>query len=143
MPIAKINGISLHYHVKGEGVPILFIPPPLLTRAVFQYQTAQLSGSFKVVTFDLRGHGMSGAGETPITYSLLGEDIKQLMDFLELPRAFICGYSTGASIALDLLLTFPDRFHGGILLSGMSEADDPYLRGRIAVAGAHAAAPPR
>lgn len=134
MPMAKINGTTLHYHVKGEGVPILFIHPPLLTKANFQYQIAQLSGTFKVVTFDLRGHGISPPSSVPLTYPLFSEDIKQLMDYLHLPKAFLCGYSTGASIVLEAMLSYPDRFHGGILISGMSEASDFYLRSRIKLA---------
>ena len=134
MPIAKINGANLHYHVKGEGVPIIFLTPPLLTKAIFNYQVAQLSGLYKVVTFDLRGHGVSSKSEAPLTYPLISEDVKQLMDFLDLPKAFICGYSTGASIALEALLTFPDRFHGGILLSGLSEMSDTYNRTRLNMA---------
>jgi pimeloyl-ACP methyl ester carboxylesterase len=135
MPIAKLNGTSLHYHVKGEGVPIVFIHPPLLTKANFNYQVAQLSGMFKVITLDLRGHGLSAPlGDAPFSYSLMTEDIKQLLDFLKVPKAMICGYSTGAQIALEMLLTLPDRCYGAVLLSGMSEASDLWLRGRIAMA---------
>jgi pimeloyl-ACP methyl ester carboxylesterase len=68
MPFAKINGTTLHYQVKGEGLPIIFIHPPLLTKANFNYQVAQLSGIYKVITFDIRGHGHSAASLDPLTY---------------------------------------------------------------------------
>jgi pimeloyl-ACP methyl ester carboxylesterase len=134
MPYAKINGTILHYQVKGEGIPIIFIHPPLLTKANFNYQVAQLSGTYKVITFDIRGHGHSAASEEPITYPLIVEDIKQLMDHLHVQKAYLCGYSTGGSIVLEAMLTCPDRLYGGILISAMSEASDLYLRGRIALA---------
>lgn len=134
MPIATINGVKLHYHVKGEGTPLILITPPLLTRAIFHYQTAELSDEFKVVTFDIRGHGMSDHSEAPLTYALISEDIKQLMDELELPGALIGGYSTGAAIALEAMLAYPDRFYGGVLLSCMSEMSDLYNRARLSLA---------
>lgn len=134
MPFAEINGTALHYHVKGEGVPIIFIHPPLLTKANFNYQVAQLSGIYKVITFDIRGHGHSAASHhQSITYPLIVEDIKDLMDHLDIQKAYVCGYSTGGSIALEAILTYPDRFYGGMLISAMSEATDVYLKARIAL----------
>ncbi|MDF2651943.1 MAG: alpha/beta hydrolase, partial [Paenibacillus sp.] len=54
MPLENINGTMLHYETRGDGVPIVFIHPPLLTSANFRYQQAQLSDEFQVITFDIR-----------------------------------------------------------------------------------------
>ncbi|MBN3526671.1 alpha/beta fold hydrolase [Paenibacillus apiarius] len=134
MPKKMINGVNLHYHVYGKGVPILFIHPPLLTSENFNYQAAQLSAHFKVITFDIRGHGLSDVSKEPITYPLIVRDMLQLMDKLGIDKAYVCGYSTGGTIALHALLSYPDRFQGGILVSTMSEASDYWLRWRIALA---------
>lgn len=135
MPFANLNGTTLHYQVKGDGLPIIFIHPPLLTRANFNYQVAQLSGMYKVITFDIRGHGHSVAShQQSLTYPLIVEDMKQLMDHLGIQQAYVCGYSTGGSIALEAILTYPDRFYGGMLVSAMSEVSDFYLRARIKMA---------
>ena len=132
MPIAYVNGIHLHYHLKGnKGVPILFVPPPLLTGESFQYQKVQLAGRFRVLTYDIRGHGHSEPSREPLTYPLLVEDIRQLLDLLQLPQVYIRGYSTGGQLALAAMLTYPDRFLGGIIVSGMPEVSDWYLRMRI------------
>lgn len=134
MPMAQINGVRMHYHVKGSGLPILFVPPPLLTLETFNYQKEQLSDAFQVITYDLRGHGQSGRSSAPLSYPLLAEDIKQLLDLLGLRQAYICGYSTGGQLALAAMLAYPDRFLGGIVVSGMSEVSDLYLRLRITAA---------
>jgi len=131
MPFANINGVRIHYHVKGSGVPVIFVHPPLLTGRSFTYQQVQLSFDYKVIIFDIRGHGESGPSKTPITYPLIAEDIKQLLDYLNVDQAYICGYSTGGSIALEAMLTYPDRFRGGILVSAMSEISDAVNRSRI------------
>lgn len=134
MPSAAINGTVLHYQVHGKGTPIVFIHPPLLTSANFRYQQVQLASEFSVITFDIRGHGKSAASQAPLTYALIVEDIKQLLDHLGIRKAFVCGYSTGGSIALEAMLTHPERFEGGILVSAMSEASDFILRSRIRAA---------
>lgn len=134
MPIAEINGTRLHYHAAGKGVPLVLIPPPLLTRGIFRYQSEALSDVFRVVTFDVRGHGLSAPSRAPVTHSLIAEDVRQLLDRLKIERAFIGGYSTGAQVALEALLAYPDRFHGGILLSGMSEFSDVYNLTRLKLA---------
>ncbi|RIX60161.1 alpha/beta hydrolase [Paenibacillus nanensis] len=134
MPHELVNGVKLHYSDSGEGIPLVFIHPPLLTSANFQYQRVQLADEFRVITFDIRGHGLSEESESPISYALIAEDIKQLLDRLGVEKAFVCGYSTGGTVALKALLDHSDRFLGGILISAMSEASDPYLRGRIRLA---------
>lgn len=135
MPMTKINGVPMHYHVQGKGIPILFIHPPLLNSENFVYQRS-LSDEFQVVLFDIRGHGFSGASRIPLTYSLIVKDLIQLLDFLEIRKCYICGYSTGGSIALEAMLNYPERFFGGILLSAMSEVNDWWLRTRISAAAA-------
>ncbi len=134
MPMAFVNGTRLHYHVDGRGIPLVFIHPPLLNQEIFNYQKAQLSDSFKIITFDIRGHGLSEASSAPVTYSLIVEDMRQLLEHLDIREAVVCGYSTGGGIALEAMLTHPQTFTGGILISAMSEASDWYLKGRIRAA---------
>ena len=112
MPMLDLDGISLYYTVKGKGIPIVFIHPPVLTSVNFKYQMDELSKKFKVITFDIRGHGRSKYSKQAITYQLIVEDIKHLLDHLEVKKAFICGYSTGGSISLEFLLSHGDRALG-------------------------------
>jgi pimeloyl-ACP methyl ester carboxylesterase len=134
MAMLELDGVSLYFSVKGEGKPIVFIHPPLLTSENFRYQSAELSNAYKVITFDIRGHGRSQYSPNPITYHLITEDITQLLDHLGIKKAFLCGYSTGSSLALEFMLNYPDRALGAILVSGMSESSDFYLRQRISLA---------
>ncbi|CAH0219292.1 alpha/beta fold hydrolase [Peribacillus simplex] len=133
MPMLDVEGISLYYSVKGNGVPIVFIHPPVLTSVNFQYQMEKLSEEFKVITFDIRGHGRSQYSRLPVTYPLIIEDIKHLLDHLKIKKAIICGYSTGGSIVLEYLLTCADRALGGIVIGGMSEVRDKYFKQKISL----------
>ncbi|MGE7904902.1 alpha/beta fold hydrolase [Peribacillus sp. NPDC094092] len=133
MPMLDVDGSSLYYSVKGNGVPIVFIHPPVLTSVNFQYQMEELSKEFKVITFDIRGHGRSQYSRLPVTYPLIIEDIKHLLDHLKIKKAIICGYSTGGSIVLEYLLTCADRALGGIVIGGMPEVRDKYLKQKISL----------
>ncbi|GIP39547.1 hydrolase [Paenibacillus sp. J31TS4] len=134
MPMLEANGTLLHYHVAGKGVPIVCIHPPLLNRGAFRYQEAELADRFRIVTFDLRGHGRSAPSPVPLTYTLLAEDLRQVCIGLGLNKPYLCGYSTGAGLVLEAMLTDPDRYAGGILISGMSELTGWYNRARVRLA---------
>ncbi|MED3623949.1 alpha/beta fold hydrolase [Neobacillus thermocopriae] len=131
MSLLNLGESSLYYNVMGEGTPIIFIHPPLLTSANFKYQVEELSKKFKVITFDIRGHGRSTFSNEPINYCLIVNDMKMLLDHLGIRKAYVCGYSTGGSIVLEFLLSQPDRAFGGIIVSGMSEIYDLYNEKRI------------
>jgi pimeloyl-ACP methyl ester carboxylesterase len=134
VPILYTVGSGLFYSVEGEGQSILFVHPPLLTSANFKYQVEGLSRKFKVITFDIRGHGRSPYSEEPITYRLIADDMKNLLDHLGIDKAFLCGYSTGGSIVLEFLLNHANRALGGIIISGMSEMQDENNKKRISIA---------
>ena len=133
MPMLDVDGISLYYTVKGKGIPIVFIHPPVLTCVNFKYQVEELSQEFQVITFDIRGHGRSQYSKQPVTYPLIVEDIKHLLDHLKIKKAFICGYSIGGSVVLEYLLNSADWSLGGIIISGMSEVSDKYLKKKISL----------
>lgn len=131
MPTMTTNGVNLYYFTKGKGIAIIFIHPPVLTSTCFSAQVRELSRYYQTIAFDIRGHGKSSPSETPITYALIASDIRELMDTLRIDKAFICGYSTGGSVALEFLLKYPQRTHGAIIIGGISEVHDLRLRVRI------------
>lgn len=134
MVYVEVNGVSLHYKIRGNGTPLIFVHPPVLSSANFRYQFDELSKSFTVIVFDIRGHGRSQSSIQALTYPLIVEDMKAIMNHLHIEKAFICGYSTGGSIALEFLLTAPERALGGILVGGISEVNSRRLQNLISLA---------
>jgi pimeloyl-ACP methyl ester carboxylesterase len=134
MPALEVDNSMLFYEERGSGIPLIFIHPPLLTHFTFQRQLEQLSEDYRVICFDIRGHGNSQSSKQPITYSLIVRDVLQLIDHLSLKQVILCGYSTGGSIVLEAMITAPEYFTGGIVISGMSEVSDHQLRRRINMA---------
>jgi pimeloyl-ACP methyl ester carboxylesterase len=131
VPLIHANGVEIHYHLQGKGIPIVFLHPPCIASRVFTYIRDDLSQDHKTLLFDFRGHGRSGSTSSPITIPLLAEDVLQLLDSLNISKAYLCGYSLGTMVALQALLTYPDRFMGGILLGGAAEISGWKTRAKL------------
>jgi len=124
MPFFHVNGTELHAHAMGEGPAVVMVHPPFIGSSVFNYLKHDLARDHRVVVFDIRGHGHSPAGDAPAAIPLIAEDMRQLLDRLDIESAYVCGYSCGAMPALEALLAAPERFRGAALLSGMGELSD-------------------
>lgn len=134
MPFFKHDGTKLYYEDEGSGPAIVWIHPPLVTGRIFEYQAEGLKKHYRIIRFDLRGHGLSAPSSQPLTYTLVVEDMLRLLDVLHIEKACLAGYSTGGSIVLEALLQHPERFSGGILISAMSEVSDPILKMELTLA---------
>lgn len=49
MSMIHVDGVPISFQVIGTGVPILFIPPPVVASVVFQYQVQALARDFRVI----------------------------------------------------------------------------------------------
>lgn len=124
MPLARIaDDVSLYYHVKGNGLPIVFVHTFIMGHNVFKHQE-RLSENHQTIFFDLRGHGQSSRGNEPVTIQLLAEDLKRLLDGLGIERAVLCGYSHGGLIVQEFALKYPERTQAIILSGGYSELNN-------------------
>lgn len=85
-----------------------------------QWTKTLTHAGYRVVALDNRGHGQSGKLYDPAAYSsdLMAEDVRRLMDHLDIPRAAVMGYSMGARISAHLALAHPRRLNA-LLLGGL------------------------
>ena len=97
MPIANVNDISLHYQLDGDAsLPCVVLSNSLGTDlSMWEPQAAALAQHYRVLRYDTRGHGQSGAGEGPTTLAQLGQDVVALLDHLGIGQAHFCGISMG------------------------------------------------
>lgn len=111
---------TIHYDKSGEGIPIVFIHPPAMGRIVFRFQE-ELNRYFTIIIPDLSGTGDSIGAEHKVTIEGYAKEVKALLEYLNIRKAVICGYSAGGSVAQEFVLRFPDMALGLILISGYSE----------------------
>ena len=107
--MAPVNDIELFYEIHGEGTPLVLLHGGLGHSGHWENQLPVLSEHYKVITVDTRGHGRSTMTEQQISFALMASDIVALMDYLEIKRAHILGWSDGGNIGLYLAIHHPER----------------------------------
>ncbi|WP_289078065.1 3-oxoadipate enol-lactonase [uncultured Thalassospira sp.] len=117
LQVAPINGTHIHYSQSGpKDAPVLVFSNSLGTDLrIWDDVVAALSERFNIVTYDKRGHGLSGIGDAPYDIALHANDLIGLLDHLGLDKVIICGLSVGGLIAQKVTQLQPERVRGLIL----------------------------
>jgi 3-oxoadipate enol-lactonase len=109
MSTADVNGISINYRLEGDGPETVVLVNGLADDLEsWGYQTpALVEAGFRVLTFDNRGVGLSGAPAGPYTTKLFAQDTKALVDSLGLTDFHLLGVSMGGMIVQEYALAYP------------------------------------
>lgn len=111
----KTNGIETNYVIEGEG-PWLTMSHSLASNlTMWDEQAKLLARKFKVLRYDTRGHGGSGAPPGPYTLDLLADDAKALFDALGIGQTHWVGLSMGGMIGETFALKHPGFFQSMVL----------------------------
>jgi len=126
MPSAHLNGIDIHYRIDGtEGAPHLLFSNSLGTNlGMWDRQVEELAPHYRILRYDSRGHGRSGAPDAAYTIAELGRDAVALLDHLEIDRADYCGLSKGGMVGQWLGINAPERVNR-LVLSNTSSFMSP------------------
>ncbi|MFA6450939.1 MAG: alpha/beta fold hydrolase [bacterium] len=106
-----LTGIRLHYNETGAGDrAVILLHGWTSNCSRWTHLEELLSANFRVISYDLRGHGLS-AKQPELDYGFAAHvlDLAGLMDSLSVPRAILVGHSMGGMIAQHFALTFPER----------------------------------
>jgi len=122
----------------GAGVPVVLLHPGWGDSGIWDEIAERLADEVRVVRYDSLGYGESSAPTE--RYTALDE-LRAVLDRLQIERAVLAGHSGGGATALSLALAEPDRVAELLLLApGVSgypwPADDPFLTGITAAAEA-------
>jgi pimeloyl-ACP methyl ester carboxylesterase len=132
-------GVKFRYVEQGAGEPVILlhgftsnIERGWIDQGIF----AELAKTYRVIAFDLRGHGKSDKPHDRAQYGReIAQDVIRLMDYLKLPKAHIMGYSMGANIIPQPVTKSPERFLtlilGGAGRVGMGWTDEDQKRSDI------------
>ena len=134
MPLITVNGISLYYELRGKGkdVTVVLNNGLLMNTSGWAYQTAALTRLYQVLLYDLRGQGHSEriGRECDCSLELHAEDLKALLDALNLKKVHLAGISYGSEISMLFAARWPEMVKSLFVCSAVSEILPP-LRERI------------
>ena len=86
MPKAKVNGVEIYYETHGEGPAVVFAHGRAGSHLSWWRQVPAFRDRYRCITFDARGWGASTSQPGVNRRAAFGEDLKQLLDFLEEPE---------------------------------------------------------
>ncbi len=112
------NGaVRLAVSEAGQGQTLLFVNGGGATQVVWRNIIAALVGAYRVVTFDLRNHGVStNAYDT--SFEGFQSDLEAIMDQVVGDRPLMIGWSLGADLAVLYAAAHPGRVAGLFLIDG-------------------------
>ena len=111
MPILDRNGVAIHYEVHGQGPALLLSHGYSATCRMWDGQIAALEDRYRVIVWDMRGHGQSASPPDATAYSeaLTVADMAAVLDAADASQAIIAGLSLGGYMSLAFHARHPDR----------------------------------
>jgi len=111
MPMLDRDGVHIHYEVTGDGPALILTHGYSSTAQMWAGQVGPLSRHFKVVTWDMRGHGDSDYPADPAAYSeeATVADMAALLDAVGAKEAVVGGLSLGGYMSLAFQRAHPER----------------------------------
>ncbi|MGH3627819.1 MAG: alpha/beta fold hydrolase [Sciscionella sp.] len=134
---------DLHTVLDGPGdAPVLVLGPSLgTTLGLFDAQVAALAGTYRVVRFDLPGHGGSPTPTGPSTIEGMASDVLAALERHRVEKFHYAGVSIGGAIGLRLAMDHRDRLLSlAVCASSARFADPPSWPARAATVRAEGTA---
>jgi 3-oxoadipate enol-lactonase len=133
------NRIDINYELSGrEGAPVVMLSHSLASSMLmWNPQLEALEPNFRVLRYDMRGHGRSEAPQGAYTLEMLAEDAVALLEALGIDSVHFVGLSIGGMIGQGLALNHADRIKSLVLCDTsaiMPKEAQPILQQRIAAA---------
>ena len=127
MPFAPVNNVNLYYEERGSGFPLVWSHEFAGDYRSWNAQVHFFSRSYRVITYNARGYPPSDVPECidDYTQEQSVDDLKGLLDHLEIERAHIAGLSMGGNVALNFGLTYPALARSLVVAGTGAGSTDP------------------
>jgi pimeloyl-ACP methyl ester carboxylesterase len=107
---AAVNDIRMWYAEYGEGSPVLLLHGGLANSDYFGHLvTFLVQRHFRVIVADTRGQGRSSRSAQPYSYHLMASDVLALLNYLNVDKIDLVGWSDGGIIGIDIAIYHPER----------------------------------
>ena len=120
--------VNLAYEEHGNGTPVILVHGFPFNRSIWYPIVPNLEQKARLILPDLRGHGQSPVPEGVYSMRLMAEDLRALMDSLQIDKAVLAGHSMGGYVCLAFAKAYPQRMAGLALLATQAASDSPERR---------------
>jgi 3-oxoadipate enol-lactonase len=118
MPFTSVDGRTVHYDITGpaDAPPVAFANSLGTNFHLWDPQLPALASWYRVIRYDMRGHGLSASGSRrEYTIAELADDLAGLLDALDVERASVVGLSIGGVVAQRFAAEYPARIERLVL----------------------------
>jgi 3-oxoadipate enol-lactonase len=133
MPTLHLEDIDLSYEIAGEGEPLLFIHGLGSSHRDWEAQVEYFADRYRVIVFDVRGHGDSGKPAGPYSVPLFAADTANMLNALGIGPVHTVGISMGGMIGLQLALDHPEAVRSLVVVNSGAEFVVRNLKERMQV----------
>jgi sigma-B regulation protein RsbQ len=124
----KRDNVTINYQVTGRGdTTLLFLHGSYNDQSYWKNQVKFFSPDYRIVTFDLPGHGKSGKERAHWSVEGFAEDVTAVINGLDLKNLILIGHSLGADINLIAATSDPNRISGFIAIDYFKNAATPIM----------------
>lgn len=114
-----VNGAKIYYEEYGEGDPLFLLHGFGRTADDWKAFVQEYSKSYKVIVWDMRGHGRSSNPDTSVVFKheVAARDLLAMMDKLQISKTKAIGHSGGGIVILYAASMYPEKFDAIIPVS--------------------------
>lgn len=132
MPNAVYKQGKIFYEEKGSGEPLIFIHGVGLDHTMWNQQIDSLSDSFRVIVYDMLGHGGSEHPPGPYSITQYVEQLSGLMEFLNIEKTHLVGFSMGGMVAQAFALDYKNKLKTVTIMNAVANRTDEQRKGILA-----------
>lgn len=123
---ASADGVPIHFKTQGQGdMALVFVHGWCTDMSYWDGQIPSFRVYYQVVTLDLAGHGRSGQNRQEWTIMSFAQDVRAVIEKLDLYKVVLIGHSLGGPVILEAARLMPERVIG---LVGADTFSDIYLK---------------
>ncbi len=101
----------------GSGMPLVLLHGNGEDSGYWKNQIPEFTRFYRVIAVDSRGHGLSENGSQGLSFALMVEDLKRVLDARGISKAHVLGFSDGGNLAIKFALTYP-QYVSKLILNG-------------------------
>ena len=117
---------GIYYEVHGDGNPLVLLNGIMMSTPSWVDHIERLKDRFQLIVYDMRDQGQSARLEQGYDNRIHVQDLKKLLDHLNIDKADLWGVSYGGQVALLFTLAHPENVDR-LVLSNTSAHIDQYL----------------
>jgi pimeloyl-ACP methyl ester carboxylesterase len=110
----RANDLDIYYEEYGSGSPLVLLHGGTQDRTVWEEHIPILAQQYRVIAPDSRGHGKTRNPISTLSYRMMADDMAALIQVLGLAQLYVCGFSDGGQICLELGMNYPGLAKGYI-----------------------------